>query len=412
MEESGPKDAGAAGTGRPDPSRPSPPPSTAEASFEAPPASPGFVLVVDDQPDNVHLLTDLLEHHGYRVAPAHSGAAALGAIADRQPDIVLMDVVMPGLSGLDVCRKLRADERYSTLPIILVTSKDPDTERIRGLEAGADDFLAKPVNGAELVARVRSLVRVKRLFDQTRAQAAELANLNANLQDLVDRKVAEVEQLSKFKRFLPPALAERMLAGSSVDPLISHRRDIAVVFFDLRNFTAFSERSEPEDVMSVLRQLHVIIGTQTQRFSGTIERFVGDGVMVFFNDPEPVEAPCAVAAQFALDVLRDWRDAKSRWRDNEFGIDVGAGIAYGYATLGAIGFADRVDYGAIGTVANLAARLCAEAKGDEILIGNRVATRLPPTFHSVPAGSFNLKGFRDPVEAHRLLDADGDTADG
>ncbi len=364
---------------------------------------PGVVLVVDDQPANVHLLRDMLEIHGFAVDTAYNGEEALAAVARRCPDIVLMDVVMPGLSGIDVCRRLRADERCAALPIVLVTSSHPDTERVRGLEAGADDFLPKPVASAELLARVRSLVRVKRLFDQTRAQATELARLNGSLQELVAQKVAEVERLSKFRRFLPPAVAERLLADDAVDPLVTHRKDVALVFFDLRNFTAFSERSEPEDVMSLLRELHGIVGTQTQRFSGTIERFVGDGVMVFFNDPQPVDAPCTVAASFCLEVMQRWREAQSHRVDDAHGVDLGAGVTYGYATLGAVGFADRVDYGAVGTVANLSARLCAEAKGGEILMSARVASRLPPAFRMEPAGSFNLKGFRDPVDAYRLL---------
>jgi adenylate cyclase len=380
-----------------------------QATGEAP-ASAGLVLVVDDQPSNVALMTDLLSIHGFEVESAEDGVSALAAIERRRPDVVLLDIVMPGLSGLEVCRRLRADGRHSSLPIVLVTSQDPDQERIRGLEAGADDFLARPVSGAELLARVRSLVRVKRLFDRTEAQAAELARLNGNLQALVDGKVAEVERLSKLKRFLSPALARRILEGGASDPLISHRRDIAVVFFDLRNFTAFSERSEPEDVMTVLRELHHVIGTQTQRFDATIERFVGDGVMVFFNDPEPIEAPCEVAADFALAVLRECRQAIARWRKNEFGIDLAGGLAYGYASLGAVGFSDRIDYSAIGTVANVAARLCAEAKGGELLVTTRFATQLPPRLRTESAGVLTLKGLRDPVEVHRLLDQQGPRA--
>ena len=374
------------------------------------PASAGLVLVVDDQPSNVALMRDLLSIHGFEVESAEDGMSALTAIERRRPDVVLLDIVMPGLSGLEVCRRLRGDGRHSSLPIVLVTSQDPDQERIRGLEAGADDFLARPVSGAELLARVRSLVRVKRLFDRTEAQSAELARLNTNLQALVDAKVAEVERLSKLKRFLAPAVARRILEGGASDPLISHRRDIAVVFFDLRNFTAFSERSEPEDVMAVLRELHQIIGAQTQRFDATIERFVGDGVMVFFNDPEPIEAPCAVAADFALAVLRECRQAIARWRDNEFGIDLAGGLAYGFASLGAVGFADRIDYSAIGTVSNVAARLCAEAKGGELLVTTRFAAQLPPRLRTKSAGMFTLKGLRDPVEAYRLLEPQGSRA--
>jgi class 3 adenylate cyclase len=363
----------------------------------------GLVLVVDDQPADRSLLVDLLDIHGYRTVGAASGEEALAAVAQLAPDVVLLDVMMPGMSGLDVCRALRADSRHAALPIVLVTAKDPETERVSGLEAGADDFLAKPVNSAELFARVRSLLRVKRLLDQTEAQAVALARLNGDLQQLVAGKVAEVERLSQLRRFLAPPLAERIVAGGGDDPLVSHRRDIAAVFLDLRGFTSFSERSAPEDVMSVLRELHQVVGTETQRSRGTIERFVGDGVMVFFNDPEPVHEPCVVAARFALDVFHAARPALARWRDNDFCIGLGCGIAYGYATLGAIGFSDRIDYGAIGMVSNLGARLCAEARAGEILVSARVANALPPDLPTAPAGAFTLKGFRDPVPAFRLL---------
>jgi class 3 adenylate cyclase len=366
-------------------------------------ASEGSVLVVDDQEANVTLLADLLHVHGFAVERAASGEEALATIERHAPDIVLLDVMMPGLSGLDVCQRLRADPRHRALPIILVTSLDPEKERIRGLEAGADDFLAKPVNVPELLARVRSQMRVKRLLDQTQAQAAELALLNAELQRRVDEKVNEITRLSRLRRFLTPHLAERIVAGGPDDPLQSHRRDIVVVFFDVRGFTAFSERNAPEDVMSVLHELHQVVGTQTHRFHGTIERFVGDGVMVFFNDPEPIEAPCAVAVRYAAEVMRACDEPIERWRRNDFGISLGSGIAYGFATLGAIGFADRMDYGAIGSVSNLAARLCSEAKGGEILMSKRVAAALPANFRTALTGPWTLKGFRDPVDAFRLV---------
>jgi adenylate cyclase len=365
--------------------------------------SGGNVLVVDDDEASAHLLADILSMHGFTVTTAGDGASALAAIEHNAPDMLLLDIVMPGISGVEVCRRLRANPRFGALPIVLVTSSDPESEKIRGLEAGADDFLSKPVNPHELLARVRSLMRVKRLIDRTEAQAAELARLNSDLQQLVAAKVAEVERLSRLRRFLPPKLAERVVADAADDPLVSHRRDIAAVFFDLRRFTAFSERSAPEDVMKVLKELHEVIGTQTLRFSGTIERFVGDGVMLFFNDPEPVDEPCAVASTFALEVFRGCKDAFVRWKRNEFDIDLSCGIAYGYATVGAVGFADRIDYGAIGMVSNLAARLCAEARGGEILISARVAAALPSTFVTERAGEFNLKGVHAPVEVYRLV---------
>jgi adenylate cyclase len=360
------------------------------------------ILVVDDQEDNVRLLADLLSLHGYSVETAGSGEGALSSVGRSIPDLVLLDVVMPGLSGLDVLRRLRADARYAALPIVLVTALDPEVERATGLESGADDFLTKPINGVELLARVRSLVRVKHLFDRVEAQSAELKQLNGELERRVAAKVSEVERLSKLKRFLASQVAARVDVDDFESLLIPHRADIAVVFFDLRGFTAFSERSEPEDVMRVLRDFHHAIGTQSQHFSGTIERFVGDGAMVFFNDPEPVPEPCLQAARFALAVFDASKPALERWRREGFDLHIGSGMSYGYATLGAIGFTDRYDYGVVGTVANLASRLCAEAGGGEIIVSARAAAALTESFRTESIGPLNLKGFRDPIEAYRL----------
>ena len=370
-----------------------------------PAASGARILVVDDQEDNVRLLADLLSCHDYRVETASGGQEALDSVDRSAPDLILLDVAMPGLSGLQVLRRLRADARFALLPIVLVTALDPDVERIKGLEAGADDFVTKPINSAELLARVRSLVRVKYLFDRVEAQADELRQLNSDLERRVAAKVAEVEHLSKLKRFLPPQVAARV-SGDGLEALLaSHRAEIAVVFFDLRGFTAFSERSEPEDVMRVLSEFHHAIGTQSQRFAGTIERFVGDGAMIFFNDPEPVADPCAQAARFALAVFEACRTPLERWRREEFELHIGSGLAYGYATLGAIGFSDRYDYGVVGTVANLASRLCDEARGGEIIVSARAAAALPASFHTEPVGPLTLKGFRDPIHAFRLIGA-------
>jgi adenylate cyclase len=154
--------------------------------------------------------------------------------------------------------------------------------------------------------------------------------------------------------------------------------------------------------MRVLREFHHAIGTQSQRFSGTIERFVGDGAMVFFNDPEPVPDPCVQAAQFALAVFEACRQPLDRWRREGFDLHMGSGLAYGYATLGAVGFSDRYDYGVVGTVANLASRLCAEARGGEIIMSSRAAAALSESFRKEPVGPLTLKGLRDPVEAFRL----------
>ncbi len=360
------------------------------------------ILVVDDQPANRTLLTDLLGLDGHHVAAVASGDAALAALELQPFDLVLLDVLMPGKDGFAVLREIRSNVRLAHLPVVLCTSLDPDQERVRGLEAGADDFLQKPVNRAELSARVRSLLRVKRLFDQVEAQRDELQRWANELESRVAEKVAEVGQLSRLKRFFSAAIADKIIRGGVDDPLASHRRDVAVVFIDLRGFTAFSDSSAPEDVMRVLREFHAAVGACIDAAGGTIERFTGDGVMVFFNDPEPVANPCRAALTFAC-AVRDSADLLAkRWGLEGFSLHVGLGVAYGYATVGAIGYEGRIDYGAIGSVTNLAARLCAEAGAGQVLVQQRTISLAGDGIVAAVPQAYVLKGFREPVQAALL----------
>src|SRR5437899_7323649 len=239
--------------------------------------TPAKILVVDDTPKNVKLLADLLTVKGYGVVTAASGREALAQVEAERPDLVLLDVVMPEMSGYEVCRKIRENPATEILPVIMVTALDPAEERIKGLDAGADDFLTKPINQAELIARVRSLLRIKELHDQVQTQAAELSEWNKDLEQRVQEQVDQLERLGRLKRFFSPQLAELIVSGDAEDPLKTHRREITVVFLDLRGFTAFAETSEPEEVMGVLREYHVAMGRIILEPEGTLERFTGDG---------------------------------------------------------------------------------------------------------------------------------------
>ena len=210
------------------------------------------ILVVDDVPKNVKLLADLLGVKGYATCTAASGAEALARLETEKPDLLLLDVMMPGMSGYEVCQAIRANPAHSMLPIVLVTALDPAQERAKGLEAGADDFLSKPVNQAELMARVKSLLRIKQLYDEVNRQRDELAQWNRDLEQRVADGVAELAKIGRLKRFFSPQLAELIIKGGADDPLKSHRREITVVFLDLRGFTAFTETADPEEVMGVL----------------------------------------------------------------------------------------------------------------------------------------------------------------
>jgi len=323
---------------------------------------------------------------------------------------VLLDVVMPEMSGYEVCRKLRGDPSTEILPVIMVTALDPAQERLKGLEAGADDFLIKPINQAELLARVRSLLRIKVLYDQSKelyatveAQARQLAEWNRTLEGRVEEQVQQLERLGRLKRFFSPQLADLIAGGGAEDPLKSHRREVAVVFADLRGFTAFAETADPEEVMGVLREYHGAMGALILAHEGTLERFTGDGMMVFFNDPLPVPDAAPRAVRMAVAMRDRVQEMAVTWQKRGYELHVGIGIAQGYATIGAIGFEGRLDYGAIGTVTNLAARLCGEAKPGEILVTQRLVGTVEDLVATEPVGELSLKGFLRPVLAFRIL---------
>jgi adenylate cyclase len=358
-------------------------------------SGPGRVLVVDDTPVNLKLLADLLAAKGYVVVTATSGPDALAKIDADTADLVLLDVMMPGMSGYEVCRKIRENPATAMLPVVMVTALDPAQERVKGIEAGADDFLTKPIHQPELLARVRSLLRVKTLWDQ-------LAELNRTLERRVAEQVSQLERLGRLKRFFSPQLAEAIVTGGAEDPLKSHRREVTVVFLDLRGFTAFAETAEPEEVMAVLREYHAAMGELILAHEGTLERFTGDGMMIFFNDPTPVPNPQERAVRMALAMRERVDDLVRGWRKRGWELDFGVGIAQGYATIGAIGFEGRWDYGAIGTVTNLAARLCGEAQPGQILVSRRLYGTLEELVDATPVGELSLKGFSRPVSAYNV----------
>jgi class 3 adenylate cyclase/CheY-like chemotaxis protein len=345
---------------------------------------------VDDTPANVKLLADLLTFKGYQVTTAANGEEGLARLAADRPDIVLLDIMMPGMNGYEVCRAIRADPAHGVLPVVLITSLDPTQERIKGLDAGADDFLTKPINQPELLARVKSLLRIKTLWDQ-------LSDLNSNLEKRVKDGVAELERLGKMKRFLAPQVADLIMKGTGDDPLKSHRREITVVFLDLRGFTAFTEISDPEEVMGVLREYHAEMGRLIMAHQGTLERFAGDGIMIFFNDPVPRDNPAESAVRMAIEMQRRFGEMAVSWKKRGYNLGMGIGIAEGYATLGTIGFEERWDYGAIGNVTNVAARLCSEAQAGQVLVSERVMAKVEVMVDADPIGDLPLKGLRRPI---------------
>jgi adenylate cyclase len=359
------------------------------------------ILAVDDLPQNIRLLDAILGAQGYSVIPATSGAEALEKVATEHPDLILLDVQMPEMNGYEVCRKLRDDPATRFLPIVMITSSDI-ADRLTALESGADDFIPKPFDQQELLARVRSLIRIRHYHDTIESQRAELAELNSNLEARVAEQVDELERLTRLRRFLSPTLADLVLSqGDSI--LESHRREIAVLFADLRGWTAFSVSTEPEEVMGVIREFHTAMGELIVRFEATVGWFAGDGLMVWFNDPIPCPDPAVQAASMAAAMHGAMTDRTARWRRRGHELDFSVGIALGYATIGRIGFDGRYDYGAVGSVMNLASRLCDQAATGETLVSERVLAEIEPFVDAEPAGEFTLKGFPKPVPAFRLL---------
>jgi len=356
------------------------------------------ILVIDDSPQNRRLAEALLMPRGYEVIGVESGAEAFSWLADNAADIVLLDIVMPEMNGYEVCRKLRENPATEVLPVVMLTSSG-DEDKVRAIEAGADDFISRPVNEAELLARVRSLLRIKQFHDTIQRQASELAEWNRTLEDRVTAQVEDLERLGRLRRFLSPQLAELIVNSDDESVLQSHRREITVVFCDLRGFTAFSETAEPEEVMAVLAEFHGELGKLIHAFGGTLERFAGDALMMFFNDPFPIEDAPLRAVRMALAMQSRVADLIVDWRKRGHDLGLGIGVAVGYATMGRIGFEGRFDYGAVGSVVNLAARLCSEAKGGQILLAPKALAAVEDAVSAEPVGELTLKGFHKPVPA-------------
>ena len=365
--------------------------------------TPPRVLIADDNAANVRIMRTRLAADGYEVVTAGDGEQALAVAHEAEPDLILLDIMMPKVDGIEVCRRLKARPNPSFVPIILVTAMTDAKDIVAGLEAGADEYLTKPVDHAALAARVRSKLRIKALHDTVAEQADEIARWNATLEKRVAEQVAELERMGRLKRFFSPQLADAIVSGGAEDPLRPHRREITVVFLDLRGFTAFAEMSEPEEVSEVLEAYHAEVGHVIVAHEGTLERFTGDGMMVFFNDPVQVANPEERALRMADAMRERIRVLRAEWRRRGWDLDLGMGIAKGYATIGAIGFEGRRDYAAIGSVTNLAFRLCTEASPGQILISQRIYAAVPDLVDAKEVGPLHLKGFHRPVIAYEVV---------
>lgn len=303
----------------------------------------GYVLVVEDDVLMSGALQDQLDSWNYEVTSTESAVEALHLISQRMPDLIISDIHLKGEeTGLWLCEQVRLQYKNEYIPIILMTGSL--TERLSGLRAGADDFLSKPFNLEELALRSESLLRIR-------------------------------GQLGRLKRFFAPQIADLIVSDDGA-PLTSHRREVTVIFVDLRGFTAFSEKSEPNEVMRVLNEYYSEIGRLTVQYRGTLGHIAGDGMMIFFNDPVQIDHHQTHAFKMILEMRRVLNDLAQIWRERGHHLSYGIGVSSGEATVGAIGFREFWEYSVIGAVPNLAFRLCSHAKAAEVLMCENFTTAI------------------------------------
>jgi adenylate cyclase len=379
--------------------------------------NPPRILAVDDVPANLDIVRMRLQAHGYEVVTAVDGEDALEKTRTLDPDLVLLDIMMPKMDGITALKLMKQDAALRFIPVILLTAKADTADVVAGLEAGGDDYLTKPFDQAALIARVRSMLRIKALHDTVQEQAGklqqqteqlqqqteQLAEWNRTLEERVAAQVTEIERVGRLRRFLAPQIAEVIASSDADEMLKSHRREVTVVFCDLRGFTAFTEIAEPEEVMAVLREYHKTLGELIYQYEGTLERFAGDGILILFNDPIMHQDHAARAVRMALEMRDGIRAVQEVWKKRGHSLGFGVGIALGYATLGQIGFDRRFEYAAIGSVTNLASRLCDEAKAGQILISQRIFGLIDGEVEAAHVGDLTLKGFHRPMPAYEVV---------
>jgi len=372
--------------------------------------TPPLILIVEDNPASLDILQTRLTAYDYKVITATDGEAGLAMARETQPDLILLDIMMPKMDGIEVCRRIKTDTSLPFVPIIMVTAKAESKDVVAGLEAGADEYLTKPVDHTALVARVKSMLRIKDLHDTVRDQAArleeqstQLAEWNQTLEQRVVEQLAELKRVGRLKRFLSSQLVDVITSSGDEGLLESHRREVTVVFLDLRGFTAFSDYAEPEEVIGFLRSYHTEMGKLIFQFEGTLEHFAGDGIMVFFNDPIPREDHTEKAVRMAMEMQARVRDLRHGWLKKSYDLDLGVGMAAGYATLGTIGFEGRMDYAAVGNVTILASRLSSEAKRGQILTDQKTLSKIEDLVETELLGEMQLKGFSRPTTVFNVV---------
>ena len=355
----------------------------------------GTALVVDDSAVNRLILVRRLETLGLNVMQAENGVEALDLLAANPGtiDVVLLDVLMPELDGYETLAAMKRDEASRHIPVLIVSSVEELDSVVRCIELGASDYLPKPINASILAARINASLAAKRLHDVEQESFERQRALNRTIE----------RQKEELSRFLSPQVAALVSSADGEQLLAGHRREITVAFCDLRGFTAFAERADPEELMSLLSEYHRMMGEAITEQEGTLEHFAGDGVMVFFNDPIAQEDHVERCVRMAISMRDRFEGLARRWRDRGYELGFGVGIAVGHATLGRIGFEGRHDYGAIGNVTILASRLSSQAQAGQILLSPRAQAMLDGLVDSEPVGELTLKGLTQPVLASNVV---------
>jgi adenylate cyclase len=353
----------------------------------APHAGPGHVLVVDDSRMNRMTLVRLLERLGHETTEASDGREALDVLAAGTPiDLVLLDLVMPELDGFATLATMKADPGLAGIPVIVVSGLDDLDGIVRCIEMGAVDYLPRPIKPTLLQARVEATLADKRLRDD-----------NARLLATVDR------QRTELARFLSPQVAELVSTPDGETLLAGHRREVTVVFADLRGFTAFCEAADPEEIVLVLREYHAVVGRRVTEFEATLEHFAGDGVHLFFNDPVEQGDHRLRALRMTVALREDVVRLQARWEQRGVRLGFGVGVSVGHATAGRIGFEGRYAYAVVGTIVNLAARLSAEAAGGQILVTDELYRDIADSVDAERIDGLSLKGISHTVTAWNVV---------
>jgi len=340
------------------------------------------ILVADDHDLSRQMVADVIGTMGHEVVLAEDGPSALLSARVQMPDLLVLDVEMPGLTGFEVCRLLRAEEATAKIPIIMLTALTAAEDRVYGLDIGADDYLTKPFNPRELIARIEKRLRAKSESDELRGRQATIRRT--------------------FERFVSPRVVDKLLQDPSLVKLGGELQEVTVMFADLEGFTRMSERMHPGKLLSILNEYHQLVVDVVQRHHGTVNKFMGDGVMVLYNTPLPESDHALQAVATALDVRKSLPEFHQRFQP-EHRLGINFGIHTGAAVVGNVGTARFMDFTAVGDTVNLAARLCELAERSQILISNSTYTQLSARADVRVVGPLQVKGRRDPVMTCEVL---------